>query len=63
MGNKMQEEGVNSQNVLAVLRWVINNPNPSIEVMEADVVQQRIDERAAKIEKHRAALVRLEAEV
>jgi hypothetical protein len=62
LGARMQGDNVNTKDVRAVLSWIINNPLPSIEEMEAEAAQQVIDERAAKIAKHREALARLEAE-
>ena len=59
----MKAAGLDTRDVIAVLKWVAHHPNPSIEVMEAEVAQQAVTERDAKIAKHRAALARLEAEV
>jgi hypothetical protein len=62
MGYKMKAAGVNTQNTIEVLNWVIHNPNPSIEEMETDVAQQLIDNKAKRIAHHRAVLAKLEGE-
>ena len=62
IGFKMDQEGVNINDSREVLRWVIHNPLPTIEVMESDAAQQVIDERTARSAKHRVSLARLEAE-
>jgi hypothetical protein len=60
MGAKMKEANVNSREPAAIINWVIHNPLPSIEDMEAFVAQQLIDDKAKRIAHHRAALAKLE---
>ena len=62
LGSKMNTDGVNTNDAREVLNWMIHNPMPSIEVMEADAAQQVIDEKAARIAHLRKSLAKLEAE-
>jgi hypothetical protein len=62
MGARMKADDINTRDTRSVLIWIVHNPLPSIEEMEVEAAQQVIAEREARIEKHRAAITRLESQ-
>jgi hypothetical protein len=62
VARKMQEDGINTQSIVEIVQWMINNPLPSKAEYQAQTAAWEVEDKAANIAHLEAELAKLQGE-